>query len=554
MNEARPLVADDKSRQEALLSRISEPVWALGAAAFVAAITAYRLRALRFAVYPGHADAAFYYNVAQNLDAGRGPKIDYVWEFLTGQPDLPRYAFDYWLPLPSVLMWIAIHLHQGLVSALIVNVLMSVLLAAGTYWLARELTRSRWVPAAAAAIVLVQPVITIYSVFAEGAIYFGAFAVLAMAAAVGARSRPWLWPVAGVFAAFANLSRNEGILLIVVLVVAAVASPSGGNRVWRTLATLGGYVVAMMPLYVMSLQNSGALMPTASAKVPFIYVYENLFALHVDRSLQALIGGSIGNFFSFRVDTLMVEIGDAFAAMLPLDAVLILALMGSALARFGTSGTTEVVGPRQLVLRWWSPATSSPWFVPVGFVVLVFAFYTLVVPVVGGAVNKNMTAILPVLVVGAMVQLANLGFRPATTLSIAAVLALAPVLALPSVTQAVIAMNNNNGEVAAQLTPLLLKEQGCIGTPVILMTRNPWEVTQATGFRTVMIPNGPLADILEVARRYGVTDIQLTPNRAASLNPAVSEAYAGSGPLALSPSFPDQSVLRIRAATLNGTC
>src|ERR1700730_8605841 len=116
-------------RQPTLLSGVPEPVWALVSAAFVAAVTAYRLYALRLARYPGHADPAFYYNVAQNLDAGRGPKIDYIWEFLTGQPDLPRYAFDYWLPLPSVLMWIAIHIHQGLASALTVNIAMSVLLA-----------------------------------------------------------------------------------------------------------------------------------------------------------------------------------------------------------------------------------------------------------------------------------------------------------------------------------------------------------------------------------------------------------------------------------------
>jgi hypothetical protein len=540
-----------------LLSRVSEPVWALLSACFVAAVTVYRLRALRYATYPGHADPAFYYNVAQNLDAGRGPKVDFIWEFLSGQPDLPRYAFDYWLPMPSVLMWSAIHFQPGFAVALAVSVVMSVLLAAGTYWLARGLTRSPWVPAAAAAVVTVQPVIIRYSVQADSPIYLAAFAVLAMAAAVGARSRPWLWPIAGVLAGFANLSRNEGILLIIVLVVAAAAAPARSRKGLLVAATLGGYILAMIPLYVMNVHYAGTLMYSAIAKVPFITTYENLFAPHVDRSLRALLGRSPGSFVILRATVLVNEISSGFASMFPLDAALTLALLGSALSRIGPSKSNEAVNPRlrrrAVASQWWWSAFVSPWFAPAGFAVLVFVFDALVVPMASN-VDKAMATIMPLLVVGAMVQLGNLRFRPATALSIATVLALAPLLTLPSATRTIIAINNNSGDVAVLMIPSLLKEQECIGRTVVLMTRNPWEITQATGFRTVMIPNAPMADILEVARRYGVTDIQLTPSRAAYLDDAVSQAAAGDGPLALAPTFPDHSVYRIRAEVLRDTC
>ena len=135
--------------------RSREGVAAVACASFVAIVTVYRLGTLRHARYPGHADPAFYYNVAQNIHAGRGAQINYAWQYLSGQPPLPRYAFDYWLPLPSVLMSLALKVHDSFTTALSVSVWMSVLLAVATYVLARCLTRSWWVPGVAAAVIVV---------------------------------------------------------------------------------------------------------------------------------------------------------------------------------------------------------------------------------------------------------------------------------------------------------------------------------------------------------------------------------------------------------------
>ncbi len=154
----------------------------LACASFVAIVTVYRLGTLRHARYPGHADPAFYYNVAQNIHAGRGAQINYAWQYLSGQPPLPRYAFDYWLPLPSVLMSLALKVHDSFTTALSVSVWMSVLLAVATYVLARCLTRSWWVPGVAAAVIVVQPLVSGYAVQAEAPLYFAAFSTFALAA------------------------------------------------------------------------------------------------------------------------------------------------------------------------------------------------------------------------------------------------------------------------------------------------------------------------------------------------------------------------------------
>ena len=73
----------------------------------------------------------------------------------------------------------------------------------------------------------------------------------------------------------------------------------------------------------------------------------------------------------------------------------------------------------------------------------------------------------------------------------------------------------------------LSAEARCIGKPLVIMTRNPWEVTQATGYPSVQIPNGSLADILAVAHRYRVTDIELNGSRRALNNKASLLAPGG---------------------------
>jgi Dolichyl-phosphate-mannose-protein mannosyltransferase len=539
----------------------TERWWASAAAVFVAAVTTYRLQATADAKYPGHADPAFYYNVAQNLHAGLGPKIDYIWEYLNGQPPLPRFAFDYWLPLPSYVMAAALGVHDDLSAALVLNVVWSVLLALGSYLLARQLSSSPWVPAATAVVVVVQPVVSTFAMQAEASIYLAGFALLALAAAVGARTRPRLWPVAGALAALGHLSRSEGLLLIIVLVLGAfAATPTPGLRGVRYAGlTLGGYVVVMSPFFVLSLRNQGTLLPPASTKFPFITDYENLYALHVDQSWSALLGGSGWDFVALRLSALRDQIAEvAHSGLAPISALVMVALVGACLVRVGSR--RHAAGRRwwtePIAAQWWWRGVSARWFVPVAWALTVFFFYAITAPVVSskGAESKGLASIMPVLVVGAMAQLARMKWPAVVVGLIVAGLIVEPVLSLATTTRYTVAANNDVGRTAAQLIPQLQTESACLGRPVVLMTRQPWEITQATGTRTVMIPNAPLADILRVAARYAVTDIYFDDKRAAALTDAVLDAEAGTGPLAPSRSFDNGLVFRVRSQTGGTTC
>jgi len=96
-------------------------------------------------------------------------------------------------------------------------------------------------------------------------------------------------------------------------------------------------------------------------------------------------------------------------------------------------------------------------------------------------------------------------------------------------------------------------EQQCLGRPVVVMTRDPWELTQATGVRSVMIPNAPLEDVMAVARRYGVTDLLMHPSRQPTLGPAVEQADQGLGPF-VRERFDNTVYYRIRGVGADARC
>ncbi|MEO6502502.1 MAG: hypothetical protein ABIQ09_11385 [Jatrophihabitantaceae bacterium] len=545
-------------RQLRLTSRGVELLTALGALLLSALVCGYRVSVAHTARYPGHADPAFTYGVAENIAAGRGPDIDYVWHFLAPGTPLHHYAFDYWLPLPSQLMALVLRHRPGLPAALELNVALIVLMCAGAYALTRALTDAPWAPAVSAAAALVQPVVSAYAMQAESAIYLGAFALPAMAAAIYARRWTALWAVAGAFAGLAAMSRSEGLLLCVVLGAAALLWHEHSRTYLRAGLLLAGYLVVSAPYLLTNLSHFGSPMPPAAASFPFISSYEDLFAPRVRRSPGALFEGGLGRFFEIRGHLIDLQLEAAFAAMAPIVSVLVLLLIGSMAARSlaarRDARQAESSRPGRLRLDAALPVLRSDWLAPVGFLLVAFLLNTLVAPAVaeGGAIVKVMITGVPILLVLAVVGLSRLRLHPALTAICCLALIGYPLTSVAHHSRATIGHNNGIGRAAAALAAPLTAEAACLGRPVVLMTRQPWEVNQATGVATVALPTGSLAEILEVAQRYGVTDIE---NPAVRLDAAtVARALAADGPLARSAAFASRKIYRIRAATSDARC
>ncbi|HEY0165584.1 MAG TPA: hypothetical protein VGB75_00950, partial [Jatrophihabitans sp.] len=459
---------------------------------------------------------------------------------------LRHYAFDYWLPLPSQLIALVLRYRPGLPAALELNVALVVLMCAGAYAMARALSASPWVPALSAAVTLVQPVISAYVLQAESAVYLGAFALPAMAAAVYARRWIVLWPVAGVLAAFAAQSRTEGLVLCAVLGVAALAWNERNRWFVRAGLLLAGYLVVSAPYLLTNLSHFGTPIPPASASFPFITSYEDLFSLHVPHTWDALLGSGLQTFFLSRARAVASLLVTAFRTLDPVTAVLGLLMIGGALFGGGRGGVSKFRSGVLEVLR-------SDWLVPAGFLVAAFGSQVLVAPAWSGtAIVKLMVTGAPIVVVAALVQLGRGVVTTRLTLACCLALLVFPLLSVASLSRATVRNNNGVGQRVATLVEPLQAEQACLNRPLVLMTRQPWEDNQGTGFATVMIPHGSLAEILDTALKYGATDIE---NPAVRLDErTMAAALADGGPFLRSAAFGSRKIYRIRATTGGARC
>lgn len=501
--------------------------------------------------WPGHADSAFYYGIAQNIRGGHGANIHYVWEFLSPLPSgVDHYAFGYWTPLVAILMSLSLHVGSGVSAAVHLNIVMSIALSIATYAFARQVIRSPWLRATSAVLVLVLPAVSTYTMTPETPVYFATFATAAIAAAVAARRKPRMWLLAGIFAGLAHLTRSEGLLLVAVLAVAAVAwaEPERAARARSLIFVLGPYVAVMFPLFVVSVANIGSPLPSAALKFPFVTHYENLYSLHVNQSPGALFAGGIHGFASVRVSALIGFVRNGVQSM---DGVVLFVILLLGVAGFLRSAAPmNRSDPFSLLRR----ILQSVWLVPVGFLAAVVLFDVIVVPVVsgGGAVYKVMVGLAVPVVVTSLAFAERLAMHERTLMALCGILVVFPLCFVNAKSNQQVAANNATGRAAAALGEALAPEQACLTRPIVLMTRNPWEFTQATGIPSVQIPNGSMDDILEIARRYQVTDIEWTRVRT-SLAP-IRQLSGENGPLAPSRVDPKFGIYRIRATTGGSKC
>ncbi|MDH4207548.1 MAG: glycosyltransferase family 39 protein, partial [Anaerolineae bacterium] len=59
---------------------------------------------------PNYFDAYYYYNVAENLQLGRGFTVDFIWNYLDAPPAVTHPSNLYWTPLSSMLAWFSMAL------------------------------------------------------------------------------------------------------------------------------------------------------------------------------------------------------------------------------------------------------------------------------------------------------------------------------------------------------------------------------------------------------------------------------------------------------------
>ncbi|MEW6225152.1 MAG: hypothetical protein AB1627_11045 [Chloroflexota bacterium] len=243
--------------------------WLTGLGVFAVAL-AIRVVAASQVEFPKPEDTAYYVGVARNLVEGRGLVSDALWSFGTPPLELPRAAFEVWLPLPSLLAAVPVALFAGpapipLESAMrasqVVSVLAGALVAVLAWRLGADVAADRGLPTGRARTLAIGAGLTagvylpllLHAALPDSTMLFGALALgacLLMTRVLrdprgGRLSDPRLIAI-GLLLGASALTRNEAVWLA--LAWAWLAWRAAGETRQTRLRLVG--VVAVVSLVV----------------------------------------------------------------------------------------------------------------------------------------------------------------------------------------------------------------------------------------------------------------------------------------------------------------
>ena len=249
----------------------------------------------------GYMDASYTIHVAENLARGQGFIENVLWNFLDNPAGLPHPSNLYWMPLPSLLiapffaiLGVSYHVAQ------IPLIILSSFLPLFAFYLARRIFARDDYAWAAALFTAFSGFYTIYWVSPDNFTPFALAASICLyliARGVETKSARYFFS-AGILAAFAHLSRADGLLLLAVVPIALFTHTP--TRSFRTILLftfylLLGYLLLMSPWFLRNYLAVGTPYPSAGTKTLWLTNYDELFRLADDLTWQRYLAGGIGN-------------------------------------------------------------------------------------------------------------------------------------------------------------------------------------------------------------------------------------------------------------------
>ena len=460
-----------------------------------------RLPLLHWVKYPGWGDYAFYYTVARNLAMGRGFIIDYIWHFLYLPPQVTHYSNDYWMPMTSIVMAIPMSiLGSSLQVGAFTSAGVGTLLGCLAYWLAREHGRSSFVALSAAAYTLVFTPLLTYSLLTDTPVYYAFFAGLAFlflsrSARHPASYRPLL--LAGVLVGFTHLTRQDGVLLIILLLF--IAGVYGERaRVRRVGVALLAYGITLLPWLVLNQIYLGHPWTSGTMRTLFFRSYADMYAYKRVIDWHYYLSWGWGNILRSKLHAFLFN-AHTFYSYLPFFMWALIVVGG-------------IMGIQQWIHRERRIPHLYIWPFCHGF--LLYVFYTLffTFPGIQGGFLRSSMFLLPFLAIFVAETIERYITPPRAARIFVVVTFLFMAYYGVRAAHRMVLSNARAGEGIARIIPLLEEEQNR-GQEVVLMTIAPWEFHAVTGVKTVQIPTEDREAIYELALRYGVTHLVLPGKR-----------------------------------------
>jgi hypothetical protein len=480
---------------------------------------AVRLAAAALISRPGYMDAAYYAVGAGRLASGGGLSETFLWHYLDDPPGLPHAGFLYWMPLPSLLGAPLAALFPGSFFALqIPFALLSALLPPLAYGLAWQVSSRRWSGWLAGLLMLWSGFFFPYWTLPET---FAPFALAGSLALWLAGSPPLVdrwresgrWLLVGALVGLAHLTRADGFLLLPVVALAPLLSPRRRSAQHATrnpyhvshLASVAlGYLLVMAPWLLRNLALIGAPLSPAGARTLWLTDYNDLFCYGCDLSPRAYLAWGWPNILTSKLQAGWVNL-QRFLAENCLVFMLPFVLAGLYRLR------------RQ-----------APFALAAIYLLLVYLTHSLAFTFPGprGGFFHASSAAMPFLTAAGVEALeAGIGWaarrrrwnaQQARVVLGAGAALLALLLSL-YVGLPRLADWRQADELYRQAGAWLDGQD--VPSEAVVMVGNPPAFVYHCGRPAVVVPNGGVADLLEVAARYGVAYVLLDANHPPALGP-----------------------------------
>jgi 4-amino-4-deoxy-L-arabinose transferase-like glycosyltransferase len=401
---------------------------------------------------------------------------------------------------------------KSVFNALLATIAAGIVPALVAYSVGLRFSKSLRVAVMAGVLTFFSPYQVWMSTRTEAIIFFGAFGSLAILFATKGRANPRMFLVAALCTGLTHLVRQDGILMLfAVLACIALAPVSRRTRLVFGVGALFVHVLVISPMLVRNFMMFHSPMPPGPANTMFLTSYEDFhsYGKELDwNTLRATWG--IRGLITKRLHTAAENLGQI---QYFLDPVLLF------LVSLGAVHLLHRKRPRDLFV-----------FVPVLiFAGLEYFFYTVIASFSGpGTLPKALAIVLPFVCI-VIVDFFDYYIQPGLVFA-AAVIALSAYSAYQGYQSNYISAvyYSDMYDKYRAVESLIVDdaaEAGVSKDGIVMMARDVWDFYEATGIKTVMIPNNDLQTILFIAQHYHVRYMLLPAPR-----PALDDIFMGTTP------------------------
>ncbi|MGQ9501174.1 MAG: ArnT family glycosyltransferase [Anaerolineae bacterium] len=275
--------------------------------------------------HPGYMDAAYSYDIALNLVRGNGLQEPFLWNYLDDPPGLPHPSHLYWMPLSTLLAWSGIILFgPSYRAAQVPFIFLSALLPLISYYVVRLISPYRLYAVVAGLLTLFSGFFVPYWTHTDNFTPFALAGSVCLIAtwrvwetleqnAIGSYRR---WCIlAGSMAGLAQISRADGVLLLVVSVawIAARLRRTPRHALGAAALIVGGFIIVMLPWMVRNMLAVGTPWPAYGMQSIWLTQYDDLFHYGRPPSPEHYLAWGWDNILRSKLEALWLNVQTAIA-------------------------------------------------------------------------------------------------------------------------------------------------------------------------------------------------------------------------------------------------